>query len=89
MAKQAFYRLGMAPYVPILSGLIFDNRRDAARRAKDENRCGEYRGRGVRVYRCDENGQIIPDKDHKECTCVGSCRGADGLGDGWRCVLAA
>jgi archaellum component FlaC len=24
----------------------------------------------------------------KECTCLGSCRGADGLGEGWRCVLA-
>lgn len=22
-----------------------------------------------------------------DCTCVGSCRGAAGLGEGWRCVL--
>lgn len=25
----------------------------------------------------------------KECTCVGACKGAAGLGPGWRCVMAA
>ncbi len=59
MSKPTFYRLGIAPFVPILSGLIFDDRKEATRRAKDENRCGEYRGRGVRVYRCNADGQII------------------------------
>lgn len=53
------YRLGIAPMTPILSGLIFDSKREANRRARDENRCGEYRGRGVRVYRCDKEGRII------------------------------
>lgn len=56
-----FYRLGVAPLTPILSGLIFDSKREANRRARDENRIGEYRGRGVRVYPCDENGRIIAD----------------------------
>lgn len=23
----------------------------------------------------------------KDCTCLGSCRGPEGLGSGWRCVL--
>ena len=86
---KKFYRLGIAPYTPILSGLIFDNKRDANRRSKDENRCGEYRGRGVRVYPCNEDGQILVAVAPRECTCVGSCRGSEGLGDNWRCVLHA
>ncbi len=54
-----FYRLGMAPYVPVLSGLIFDNRSAAARRASQENKFGEFRGRGVKVYPCDASGNFI------------------------------
>jgi hypothetical protein len=26
-------------------------------------------------------------ESERECTCTGSCRGADGLGPGWRCAL--
>ena len=89
MARKTFYRLGMAPYVPVLSGLIFDNYREAARRAKDENHCGEYRGRGIRVYKCDENGSIVIPDLRKPCTCLGCCRGAEGLGEGWKCEMAA
>lgn len=51
--NKAYYRLAIAPLNPILSGLIFDDRKEAAERAKEENRCGDYKGRGVKVIRCE------------------------------------
>jgi len=44
------YVLGIPPYHRILPGLVFDSRREAQERARAENRVGEYRGRGVKVY---------------------------------------
>jgi hypothetical protein len=29
----------------------------------------------------------MKDKPLKDCTCLGTCRGADGLGAGWQCAL--
>jgi hypothetical protein len=56
---MAYYRLGIAPFTPILPGLIFTVRKVATQRAREENRMGEYRGRGVKVYRCDADGKIL------------------------------
>lgn len=57
--KNKYYRLGYAPVTMILDGLIFDSKREANRRAKDENRAGEFRGRGVKAYACDSSGNVI------------------------------
>lgn len=59
MKTKRYYRLGIQPLMPILSGLIFDNRKDATQRAREENRIGEYRGRGVTVFPCNAAGRIV------------------------------
>ena len=59
MAIQRYYRLGMAPFTPILSGLIFTDRKEATRRARDENKCGEFRGRGIKVSPCTYLGELL------------------------------
>ena len=59
MKRKTFWRLSTPPYMPILNGLIFEDKRQAVERARQENRCGEFRGRGVKASRCDENGRLI------------------------------
>ncbi len=49
--NKTIYVLGIPPYQRILHSLEFDNKADASRRARDENKIGEYRGRGVKVYK--------------------------------------
>lgn len=53
MGKQV-YVLGIAPYIRILNGLEFDNRKEASERAREENRYGEFKGRGVKIYKKEE-----------------------------------
>lgn len=48
------YVLGIPPLQRILHSLEFDSRREASERARQENRYGEYRGRGVKVYKLSE-----------------------------------
>jgi hypothetical protein len=31
--------------------------------------------------------RAVPEAMSRECTCLGACRGREGLGDGWRCAL--
>ncbi len=54
MTQRTIYVLGYAPFVRILSDLEFNTRPEAAARAKEENTCGKYRGRGVKVYKLAE-----------------------------------
>lgn len=56
--KNRYYRLGIAPLTPILSGLVFSDKKEAAASAREHNRIGEYRGRGVKVYPCDMDGNV-------------------------------
>ena len=56
MGNQAYWRLAIAPYQPILRGLVFDSKEEASARAKEENRIGDWKGRGVKVIQCDELG---------------------------------
>lgn len=51
MKEKAIYVLGIPPFSRILHGLEFENKKEAQRRAREENRIGEYRGRGVKVYK--------------------------------------
>ena len=48
---RPLWGLAIAPLQRIIRSLTFDNRHDAVRRARDENRVGEYRGRGVKAVR--------------------------------------
>ena len=57
--QQHFWRLSIAPLTPILSGLIFTDKKEANRLAWDHNRIGEFRGRGVKAVKCDCNGNIL------------------------------
>ena len=43
-------------------------------------------GEGIRALRATP-AQEAPRDISKDCTCLGFCRGEDGLGQGWRCVL--
>jgi hypothetical protein len=63
MKAPRFFRCGYAPLTTI-PGPIYDNRQEAAARAKAENRYGEYRGRGIKVYECTENGRLIVHGTH-------------------------
>lgn len=56
---KRYYRLGYAPFNMILSSLVFEDRKEATAQARLENRYGDYRGRGVKVYLCDQDGQLI------------------------------
>ena len=57
--EKKYWKLGFPPYQGILPGLIFENRKEAQERAKLENQMGEYKGRGVKVYPCNERGIIF------------------------------
>ncbi len=59
MKTPRYWRLGIPPCTPILPGLIYNDKQEAVARAREENRCGPYKGRGVKVYPCDQNGNII------------------------------
>ena len=52
------YRLGIPPLTLILPDLVFDTRKEAAERAREENRTGDYKGRGVKVYKVDDSGRM-------------------------------
>lgn len=57
--KKKYYRLAIAPYQPILSGFVTDDKKEATQFARENNKIGEYRGRGVRVIQCDANGNPV------------------------------
>lgn len=44
--------------------------------------------RGQRSWSAYQRSESAVSTD-RDCTCVGSCRGAGGLAPGWRCALAA
>ena len=54
-----WYRLGIPPWQPILSGVMYEEKSQAKTRAREENKIGEFKGRGVKVYQCDESGILI------------------------------
>ena len=56
MKIKKYYRCGFAPYT--VFGPIFNDKKECTERAKEENKYGEYKGRGVKVYQVDENGKI-------------------------------
>jgi len=51
------YVLGVPPLQRICYGLEFTTRKEACVRAREENKYGEYRGRGVKVYKSSELGR--------------------------------
>ena len=51
MSRATIYVLGYAPYQRILSDLEFTDKAMARRYARQHNQIGEYRGRGVKVYK--------------------------------------
>lgn len=64
--KTRYYRLGIPPYYLLPSSIVFTDRKQAAEYARQENRFGPYRGRGVKVYPVDENGNLLlPAKEGK------------------------
>ena len=65
-------------HTPILSGLIFDNKRDANRRAKDESLWRVSRSR--RACLSVQWGRPDPSRSSAQKCRVGSCRGSEGLG---------
>lgn len=56
--RKTYWRVGYAPYT-LIPGPIYEDRGQCAERARQENKYGEYRGRGCKPYRCDENGHIL------------------------------
>lgn len=62
--KVTFWRVGYAPY-QLIPGPIFEDRAQCAARAKQENKYGEYRGRGCKPYAVDENGMLLPQQPAK------------------------
>ena len=50
---MANWGLAIPPLHRILRDLTFNTKADAVARAKEENACGEFKGRGVRVVRID------------------------------------
>jgi len=53
-----YWTVGYAPYTTLRGAPIYTSRAEAAERARQENRCGEYRGRGCKAYPCNENGNL-------------------------------
>jgi len=53
-----YWTVGYAPYYTI-GAPVYTSRAEAAQRAREENRCGENRGRGCKAYPCDEGGNLI------------------------------
>ena len=51
MRLKPVYGLMIQPLQRILRDLTFTDRKEASARARDENRCGDYKGRGVKVVR--------------------------------------
>lgn len=58
MKRKVYWRVGYAPYSTI-PGPIFEDRAQCAARAKQENRYGQWRGRGCKPYRCTEDGELL------------------------------
>jgi hypothetical protein len=60
MAKaQRYWTLVVHPFQRIIPGLVFTSKKEATARAREENRYGEWRGRGVVTYPCDAGGHLI------------------------------
>lgn len=55
--ETKYYRCGCAPFV--VFGPTYESKGECEERAKQENACGEYRGRGVKVVQTDEGGRIV------------------------------
>ena len=56
------YRCGYAPFN--VFGPVYDDKKECSLRAREENKVGEYKGRGVKAYLVDKEGEIIINPAH-------------------------
>jgi hypothetical protein len=78
--KVKYYRLGIPPLQLIKPGIVFTDRKQASDYAKQENKYGDYRGRGVKVYEVDSSGQIKSKKNPSPASIRKSFAGRLGKG---------
>ena len=53
---KEYYRCGYAPFVAF--GPVFETKKECTERAREENKYGEYKGRGIKVYKVNKKEEI-------------------------------
>lgn len=59
---QRYWTLGFPPWTSVMPKQVFTTKKEATEAAREANRRGPYKGRGVKAYECTPSGTLIAGK---------------------------